>query len=723
MDTIETPPLADSDADAPAPTAAPAAGGPSKYVPPSMRNRGPGESMSRPGGSRDDLPTLRAGISEDTQENDLREPFGSFGRVARVYVGRDRDTTGRDYDSLILNVQWSHSSIMSASKRASNREELTKINADPNNWTWNPGRWGTASEEWKAFAARARESEPMAETFDLGDLADPHNTTALVRECYREAEKVVWLQAVRSPNRGIIFTGQPGIGKTLFLWYLLIRLLQENQNILFVVDGLEAILFYFGDIYPILFRPTGGEFPSMFPDSDPFSEPRTLLYLAQEVGGHFTPPCRSEIPTFLFLRLELDREFEDFKARLEQYLKSWHDNFPSARPTDADPISFHFAHIRSLHGDNPPELEKAIDDILNNTVTYFGYVARDIFRAVLSDFQDIYEDSMSALTKSPEDFGEMLRLIVDSENLSMNQPSHRAIVIESRREIGRTVSWDIDFRSDWMASAAMLKFQEYADDGVRKLISDFAAIPQGATFASWLFEAYAHRAIVDGVNGLRLRRIAFHPPKVVFEPAESSQSSSPPPWLVVEQEEFSVLPNASPNMYYGPSAPNFPLIDAFIVTHDDDQITTHLWLLQITTSKKHRGSRKGYEKIRKIIDTLRLSQPKDTNVDCQVTPRLTATRPSSGSPDSSPQSKRQKMDAALSSAKKDSDSENNVKVHFVLVCPQNPPGSEKKYEWVLPEGWKDDDGGDGYLLEIPLELRTQHLMRAVAERWIGDRKR
>ncbi|KAI9513498.1 hypothetical protein F5148DRAFT_9672 [Russula earlei] len=129
LDNIEMPPLvADSDADAPAP----AAGGPNKYVPPSMRNRDSGESMSRPGGLRDDLPTLRVtSISEDTQENNLRELFGSFGRVARVYVGRDRDAgvgkgfafvgfedravaqramenmNGRDHDSLTLNVRWS----------------------------------------------------------------------------------------------------------------------------------------------------------------------------------------------------------------------------------------------------------------------------------------------------------------------------------------------------------------------------------------------------------------------------------------------------------------------------------------------------------------------------------------------------------------------------------------------------------------------------------------
>lgn len=124
-------PLGGEDVPAPEP-AAPTTGG--KYVPPSMRAgaRGPGEAMGRPGGSRDDLPTLRVtNISEDTQENDLRDLFGAFGRVARVYVGRDRETGagkgfafvsfedkavaqkamekthGRGYDNLILSVQWS----------------------------------------------------------------------------------------------------------------------------------------------------------------------------------------------------------------------------------------------------------------------------------------------------------------------------------------------------------------------------------------------------------------------------------------------------------------------------------------------------------------------------------------------------------------------------------------------------------------------------------------
>lgn len=100
--------------------------------------RGPGDAMSRAGagGNRDDLPTLRVtNISEDTQENDLRDLFGMFGRVARVYVGRDRETgagkgfafvsfedrmaaqkamekvNGKGYDNLILSVQWSRKSL------------------------------------------------------------------------------------------------------------------------------------------------------------------------------------------------------------------------------------------------------------------------------------------------------------------------------------------------------------------------------------------------------------------------------------------------------------------------------------------------------------------------------------------------------------------------------------------------------------------------------------
>lgn len=82
--------------------------------------------------NRDDLPTLRVtNVSEDATDDDLRELFSRFGKVFRVYVGRDKETGigkgyafvsfedravaeramkrvhGMGYDNLILNCQWS----------------------------------------------------------------------------------------------------------------------------------------------------------------------------------------------------------------------------------------------------------------------------------------------------------------------------------------------------------------------------------------------------------------------------------------------------------------------------------------------------------------------------------------------------------------------------------------------------------------------------------------
>lgn len=67
------------------------------YVAPHLRGkRGPGESMAGTGSNRferDDLATLRVtNVSEFADEQDLRDMFGRFGHVTRVFLAKDRDT-------------------------------------------------------------------------------------------------------------------------------------------------------------------------------------------------------------------------------------------------------------------------------------------------------------------------------------------------------------------------------------------------------------------------------------------------------------------------------------------------------------------------------------------------------------------------------------------------------------------------------------------------------
>ncbi|CAI8055883.1 Eukaryotic translation initiation factor 3 subunit G [Geodia barretti] len=105
-----------------------------KYIPPSQRgDKKPGERGESFGSrmQQDDQATVRVtNLSEETQESDLRELFGYFGQIKRVFLAKDKITQqskgfafisyelkdyaqkaidaldGYGYDHLILKVEW-----------------------------------------------------------------------------------------------------------------------------------------------------------------------------------------------------------------------------------------------------------------------------------------------------------------------------------------------------------------------------------------------------------------------------------------------------------------------------------------------------------------------------------------------------------------------------------------------------------------------------------------
>jgi len=103
------------------------AGASGRYVPPSLRS-GKGDGK---GDNRDQEATLRVfNLSEDAKEGDLQELFGTYGRIQRLFLGKDMETGrskgfafvtyynrddgerairklhGHGYDNLIMKVEW-----------------------------------------------------------------------------------------------------------------------------------------------------------------------------------------------------------------------------------------------------------------------------------------------------------------------------------------------------------------------------------------------------------------------------------------------------------------------------------------------------------------------------------------------------------------------------------------------------------------------------------------
>jgi len=115
------------------------------------------------------------------------------------------------------------------------------------------------------------------------------------------------------------------------------------------------------------------------------------------------------------------------------------------------------------------------------------------------------------------------------------------------------------------------------------------------------------------------------------------------------------------------------LIDSFLVDLDFATRSARLWVLQMTRSEKHEGSKQGLVEIRKIIGTIgELLKEHDSG----------RARP--------------KKKSRLSEGKP------FIQVHYVLVCPDSDVQSGP--QWQI-RGWNEGTGqtdhrGDGYLLKI-----------------------
>jgi hypothetical protein len=331
-----------------------------------------------------------------------------------------------------------------------------------------------------------------------------------------------------------------------------------------------------------------------------------------------------------------------------------------------------------------PSPEDALDYLLEAAIDRFGYSARDVFGAVFD---------YSAMTQRHEDafvnlkYADLRDAVIA---LAKNQGASYSIshMVLALRPVDqgplKCVRWDVDFKSDWIARNVIRYLGEAEDTEIRQQISFLRKIPEVRGFAGRLLEPLVHRFIANATGGFwpltNVKSNNADPPHLTL--VRDSPVPDDVRFIKVKRKFVKLQSTANlstcleNNSYYVLEDPNFPLFNAFTIELDHARKSAILWVLQITTSRRHGGTALGYRKIREIVailkDKLREDPPlkKRKRAHEQATPTPLV----------------------------------QVRYLFVVAKDESEP---QNLQWQFPKGWsqnrkRNDHGGEVYCLEVPL---------------------
>jgi hypothetical protein len=362
--------------------------------------------------------------------------------------------------------------------------------------------------------------------------------------------------------------------------------------------------------------------------------------------------------------------------------------YGSSYPNPSDPLNAFFG-ARALLEEHyseedsvQPSPENALNYLLDAAIERFGYSARDVFGAVFDypEMTGIHEaafnikyadlhDAVSALSK-----GQGFDNLISNRILALSPVDQGPL---------QSVRWEVDFKSSWVARSVIRKLGEPEDNEIRRQIHLLRSIPEAGALVGWMLEPLAHRYITNATNDFLLFNMNSNgadPPHFTLvrdPPVPNNQRLLKVERKIVRLQSITNLSSRlEDKSYYVPDDPNFPLFDAFTIELDCAKKSAVLWVLQITTSRKHGGSAKGYQKIREIIAILKNELRED--------PPMKKSKTAAG--------RAVPLVQPL------------VQVRYLLVVPKGESQSQN-LQWDFPKGWsqnwkRDDHRGEVYCLEV-----------------------
>ncbi|RDB20043.1 hypothetical protein Hypma_013107 [Hypsizygus marmoreus] len=577
---------------------------------------------------------------------------------------------------------------------------------DPN-WP-DKANWKVAPEECQEFLRHFRNPTtavaaeppvfpytlPFPSSLDpLGVLRDSGDKL-LVRESYHRLFKRVCGLRESFPTSGVVVTGQPGIGKTTWLYYILVQLLRELEVVILATRGL-IIVFYHDGVYHLvntsvswldLPRPSGLlrrpiwclidpdkevkeppaalTAPSIFPvEAASLNAGRYSAWMKQREGRMWALPLWSHEELQAGLKLQSGY----------QMLVNAEQDAPSSTVALADEAI-------------PP----AIEEKLKSAIATYGTSAWDVYTAIFTPkpLRKSLYDAICDLTSAD------IISAFPSLNSTPSKLSYMIVSINPCPPMGSALdendAFVINFKSAEIMNLVKAKHMLLQHNDARNLLSRCRTLPESSAFAGWVFETMAHTILsadsedpsfgIDLVDLVPMVKSAGSPATnpVFVTPDSSSTSSSltkrfPMQKRNIHDVDFKSLSQHEPYRdYYVPNTPNNPLFDSFVFEFKETAKTgvAVLWIIKSTIHTENQGSDEGYAHINAIRE-----------VALEHTKTLLKT------------SKKRKRGRP----------EPNVELKYVLVCP-NPP-QDVEWTWIMPKGWEEHGGklrGDVYCQRIPV---------------------
>ena len=605
-------------------------------------------------------------------------------------------------------------------------------------------RWTVVGEPWQSFSKEWR-SRPMEDVVQeetihirMDNKPDRH---FLVLDAYRTFLRKLLHYQQLDPDGAVVLTGQRGTGqsisprpwaaltvllsgKTTWLWFLLVALLSNGDDVIF--SSGERFRLFHGERVYITTNPLKIPSSSKAPERplwcliDADFQLHTPVSLIAGNGARF--PILACPPSGEWYRAWFDQRLpvvwgmplwnqQDLLAgyacsRNDAFcliIDSIHDSslklssrYPPllrdlelalVNPPGPGVLEDHMAlrQARELaqtcafSGDPRTRAASALDELLHRSTQYYGEAPRDVYDAVFSGLRldHLIEAALRSLSR--ETLVNAMHLI--STNYFKAYADTYEVLAYDVRSTSSSECNDrfvAKFKSEAIGRRAVKQCGHLEPREAKRLFNVYQNNPRSSIAASWVFEGLVHGVLCGQIssNNLRGPLVAMRAEGSGTAPtfiAQQDVDFGAPQHLPVHRRSYTVIelhrdifPLASKrdleDKFCVPEATDSPLFDSFFIELKGYPVTAVVWIFRTTTTTEHRdGSERGYPSIQ-VIKAAAVARAEAYQRELRWPTKR----------------------------KRASSTQSRVQLNYVLACPE--PADGQRVSWDMPEGWRAHKG-------------------------------